>query len=559
MTVIRVFRIFCLLGLCALSSGLPPARAEAPGETAVTSSSDTLKTLGELVDLQSNLKNRVKALGRQIRAAESSAEKQKLQAQIEKTAKNLQTITNNFENLAAGTNIASLKTEEQKRFDLQEELLSLVKPVVKEVKDMTRHVRKKSELKEKINHYKARIPVAEKAIANISHLLKQARHKALAGQLKSTRAEWQSQLGFYKAELRAAQMELDKLQRAEVSVAEASQSYLKNFFQRRGLYLAQAIGLVLIILLLSRLSYRALVKMIPGYRKEHRSFRLRLLDLTHRVVTLLLITLGPMAVFYSVEDWVLFSLGVLLLFGIGWTLRQALPRYWHQVQLFLNIGSVREGERIELDGLPWRVKLINIYSILENPTAEISQRVPIDRLVDLKSRPVRMGESWFPCRRGDWVILSDGQRGKVTSISPELVELVERGGAHRTYPTQDFLALSPKNISTRFRLKETLGIGYRHQAESVEEIPERLRQHIARRIDEEGYGDKCLNLRVEFQAAGNSSLDLVVIADFKGEVAELYNRLRRAIQRWGVEACTANGWEIPFPQLTVHGVTPRGT
>ena len=57
---------------------------------------------------------------------------------------------------------------------------------------------------------------------------------------------------------------------------------------------------------------------------------------------------------------------------------------------------------------------------------------------------------------------------------------------------------------------------------------------------------------VEFAQAAASSLDVVVIADFKGEMAPLYNRLSRSIQRWCVDACTQNNWEIPFPQLTIH-------
>jgi hypothetical protein len=43
-----------------------------------------------------------------------------------------------------------------------------------------------------------------------------------------------------------------------------------------------------------------------------------------------------------------------------------------------------------------------------------------------------------------------------------------------------------------------------------------------------------------------------VIADFDGALGDLYNRLRRAIQRWCVEACTEYHWEIPFTQLTLH-------
>ena len=43
-----------------------------------------------------------------------------------------------------------------------------------------------------------------------------------------------------------------------------------------------------------------------------------------------------------------------------------------------------------------------------------------------------------------------------------------------------------------------------------------------------------------------------MIADFDGALADIYGRLRRAMQRWCVEACTEYGWEIPFTQLTLH-------
>jgi hypothetical protein len=154
--------------------------------------------------------------------------------------------------------------------------------------------------------------------------------------------------------------------------------------------------------------------------------------------------------------------------------------------------------------------------------------------------------------RGDWVLLSDGMRGKVIGITQELVELVARGGAHRTYTTAGFLSLSPLNLSRNFRLKETIGISYGLQKDSTTTIPALLKDFVERRIGESGYGDALLNLRVEFQQANTSSLDLVVIADFDGRLADLYNRLRRSIQGWCVEACTAYDWEIPFTQLTLH-------
>ena len=99
---------------------------------------------------------------------------------------------------------------------------------------------------------------------------------------------------------------------------------------------------------------------------------------------------------------------------------------------------------------------------------------------------------------------------------------------------------------------EILGISYSLQNDSTGKILEILHQYISQQIEQEGYAEKLLNLKVEFERANDSSLDLVIMAGFNGDQAELYNRLRRALRRWSVNACTENNWEIPFPQMTLH-------
>jgi len=513
---------------------------------------ETLSTLGAFVELQKNLLRDIKTLNKKVEAAQSDAEKNRLIKQLAKLSADLRTTNTNFEDIAAGVDISLLREQTQKEFDIQKEILSLIRPAIDEMKEMTSHVRQKSDLKEKIAYYNERLPVIEKALANIGQLTEMQKNEVLKQSLVDTADGWKKQQAFMKSELQAAELQLNKIIAAEVSLAESSQSRLKAFFQKRGLYLTEALLVIVGVIFLSRLSYAAMVRYVPGFRKEHRSFRVRLVELLHRIATLLLTILGPMMVFYIEEDWVLFSLGILLLIGIAWALRQTLPRYWSQIQLFLNVGSVREGERLALEGLPWMVERINVYSTLTNPTAGISHRIPIDELVDLRSRPYQSDEPWFPCTKGDWVILSDSTRGKVTGISHELVQIVARGGARLTYETAHFLGLSPRNLSTNFRLKETVGISYSHQQESTQQIPKLLSAYLHKRIIQEEYEAHLLDLKVEFAQASDSTLDLVVIADFSGEVGDLYNRLRRAIQRWSVDACSEYGWEIPFPQLAIH-------
>jgi hypothetical protein len=312
--------------------------------------------------------------------------------------------------------------------------------------------------------------------------------------------------------------------------------------------LIASIGIVLLL----RVLYLFVVKHVPGYQSLYRPFHLRAMDLLYRVVSVLSAILAVILVFYLFEDWVLLSLSIVFLMGLAWTVKNTLPRFLHQSRLILNIGPVREGERVVYQGVPWLVKKINFFSVLENPDLGQTLRVPIEALMDLTSRPFQKHEPWFPCRKNDWVILSDGTRGGVTSLSHEMVELVLRGGATKVYQTSDFLGLIPLNLSMNFRLNIGFGISYSLQSIATGRVLEILDAHIRERLAAEDYSESLLNLRVEFAQAGSSSLDLVVIADFDGKMAPLYNRISRAIQRWCTDACTANDWEIPFPQLTVH-------
>ena len=512
---------------------------------------DSLDTLNSLVTLRDRLAKDIRDATQQSEFV-SDVEKPDLQKRIESLKADLDSTQNSISEIATGADIAALTEAEPEAFNFQQELFSLLEPLMKELKGLTSHVRAKAALRDKLDYFGERIPIAQGAIDNLNTLLVNAEDETVRQSLMQMQGEWQNQLTFMSSQLQSAEFQLAKLESTEVSLSEASQSYFKTFVRNRGLYLGQAILAVLGVLLLGRLVYRALERFMPGYRAELRSFRTRLFDLMFRITIMMAAILGPMVVFYLAEDWLLFSIGLLLLLGIALTLRTAVPRFWHQIQLFLNIGTVREGERIEVDGLPWRVKQINFFTLLENPTADLELRIKIDDLVDLRSRPFNPAEPWFPCQKGDWVLLPDERRGKVVGISPELVQMIERGGAHRTFHTQEFLSQSPINLSTNFRIKETLGISYDHLQIATTDVLAQLESYLTQRMEAEGYAETLLNLRIEFENASASSLDVVVIADFSGQVADIYNRLRRAVQRWNVDACAEFGWTIPFPQLSIH-------
>ncbi|MCD6388202.1 MAG: hypothetical protein J7L69_02235 [Desulfobulbaceae bacterium] len=558
-TALEIFMYRFFVSLLTFFILFSPAHVQsAPEETAAVQEESavkedkTLSMLSSLLELKAGMEKIIAEKKQKLKKSSSDSEKKELQEELAKLDKQVTDSGNNFERLATGIDLELFVEKKPEMFDWKKEISSLLKPGIQEIKRLTIRARQKTKLKENANYFQKLAPVAHDAGKNIESLLSQTTDKKLKKHLRELQPEWKNIAEMIDGKLELAQMELEKMESEDMSLVESSRNSVKNFFRTRGLYLLIAIAVFAAIFLVFRLIYQALIKVMPGYKAKHRSFPIRVWDLFFRLLAIVCAVVGLVIVLYAAEDWALLSLTIVFFLGVAWAVRQTIPKMWYQFRLMLNIGSVREGERLVLHGVPWLVQDINVYSTLENPALGVKLRLPIDELIGKNSRSVNKNEPWFPCKKNDWVILSDGSRGKVVSLSHEMVELVERGGAHKTYQTADFLALSPKNISINFRLKETFGFSYDLQQNCTDTIPETLQAFIGKKVEEEGYQDDLLNLRVEFQQAGASSLDLVVIADFKGTMAPLYNRLRRSIQRWCVDCSTTNNWEIPFPQLTVH-------
>ncbi|PIE63278.1 MAG: hypothetical protein CSA25_01145 [Desulfobacter postgatei] len=512
----------------------------------------TLEMLYSIEALKNDLKKRMTEKKMMIKKAGSETEKGTLTGELEAIDKQLANAVRDFERIATGVDITLFDKKEPEPFNWKNEVLSLAEPGILEIKRMTVKARNKSKLKDKRSSYEELLPVAVKARTRIEGLIKEANDKMLQKSLKEILPEYKGVESQIANKLDLIRMQLDEIEREEASVIDSTQDSVKHFFRTRGLSLTIAVVACLGVILLLRLLGRNILKMMPGYKSKYRPFHIRLVELIFQGLTIVFSLLSVVIVFYIFEDWVLLSLCIILLMGLVWAAKSTLPKYVNQSRLILNIGAVREGERIMYHGVPWLVKQINFYSILENPTLGIKLRIPIEDLLDKTSREFHRSEAWFPCRKDDWVILSDGTRGGVVHLSHETVELVLRGGSRKTYLTSDFLAMTPLNLSVNFRLKVPFGIGYVHQGDATSSIPERLQAHLQAQIEAEGYADDMLNLKVEFAEAGACSLDMVVIADFKGKVAPLYNRLRRAIQRWCVDAASIHNWEIPFPQMVIH-------
>lgn len=513
----------------------------------------SLNRLNDLKDSKQILMLEIKAKKLEIKESVSEENKKELETEIHELATEIDTLDQKFEKIATGIDTSIIEKEDKNsKTTLSEDLQFLLEPLVNSAKDSTKEIRKKAKIQEEINYYKETLPQVSQAYQNISDILKTSDNKALNKDLEKLKKYWGEQVKLFSNNLNVSLHEIEVLEKNAVSLSSSLGENTKNFFNERGLFLLEGILAFILVLLIMKLIYALAVKLFPIFSKPSRSFYLRLVDLLFRLLTILLAIVIPMAIFYLEEDWFLFSLGLLILIAMLWTFRNLITKLWQQARLFLNVGAVREEERIMYEGLPWKVKNINVFTMLENPTTKVKLRIPIEKLVDLSSRPFHPKEPWFPCKINDWMMLSDGYYGKVIGISLELIKLEDKGGGHKTYLVTDFLALTPLNLSVDFRLIEKFGISYKHQKESTTVIVEQLRAFMLKKIDEENYTDGFKRLSVQFGSADDSALSLTIVADLTGEMAILYYPLKRSLQRWCVDASNEYGWEIPFPQLTIH-------
>jgi hypothetical protein len=92
---------------------------------------------------------------------------------------------------------------------------------------------------------------------------------------------------------------------------------------------------------------------VSPWHNRGRTWTVRLVDIGYIVVTVLAAVSLFHLVLYLLDDWVLLALSLLFLVGLVWTSRTMLPRFLSMVMLLLNLGTVREGERVLYHSVPW--------------------------------------------------------------------------------------------------------------------------------------------------------------------------------------------------------------
>ena len=456
-----------------------------------------------------------------------------------------------FAGLAAHLQVQQFDQPAESQFDVQAEFEQLLRPLLRALKDVTAGPRQIAELEARLEQVSERRQTAQSARAAVQATLDAlpVGSAARAEAERELREHWDPELRELGSQMLVLNANLSRRRQQQQPLLTSVTENVQSFLQNSGLNLVLAALVFVSVYFLLRLLSSWLLR-----RQSERGFPLRLVEVLAQVLTILIAVAATMVVPYARNDWLLLTVGIVFLVGAGWVIVRMAPQFFEQIRLILNVGAVREGERILVDGLPFRVDALRFYSLLVNPDLTGGAlRMPIRDLVDQRSRPTDPSEPWFPCRTGDVVALADGVVGQVQLQTPEVVVVVERHDAPRSYTTASFLEQNPRNLSHGFEVVVTFGIDYRHQAEATTTVPANLRTFIERGLAINADAAAVREVRVELANAGDSSLNYVVLVQFDGSAAVHFHDLDYRVNTLLVAACSEHDYGIPFPQLTVHG------
>ena len=490
-----------------------------------------------------------------IGAEQDALELRRLEASLATATQQLERLQKSFEDIAiGGVDTASLSdTSLSEDAGIESGMRDIFKPLVITLRRITERPRKVEQLRGEIEFYQSRMPQINMALSNLAELEATGLSPELKAGVDVMKERWRRQKMLYTHRLQAAQLQLDEQFSDDTTLAGNIGSASLEFLTGRGFNLflaviAFALTMVVIVLL------RRLLMGVIGERKGGARFYERLLLLIFNVLSILLAFIVAIGVLYVQGDWLILGLVILFLFGIGWSLKNMLPSLMDEARLVLNMGVVREGERVLFQGMPWKVDNIGIYSTLVNPLLTGgTTRITLGQLRTLNARPLDNSEAWFPTNQGDFVLLSDDRFGQVTSQSPEAVQLRIPGRSICYLRTPDFLAGNPVNLSENgFGLYIHCDLDHQHRYQVAPSIRTVLEKQVRSALEREEFGVHLRRLQVGFRGAERYALGLGVFAAFSGEAAPQYIQIRRALREIIFDTCNDNGWSLAYSELKIN-------
>ncbi len=551
---------FLLVLTCLFAWATPTFAKQSTPETIAQEELQALQNLVQsllslstaLVERQKHLKDLNSELGK----AKEEAKKAALETEIQALTEEVLQIQTAIDLIVLGLQSQQFSKDggEAAQVDLKKEIARVFEPIVFSLERATEPARRMEELRKLSEQAQSRTKIARETLKHLEifDVPDVDYPKPVRDRLDDYKEVWETRLKEAEGLASALDEQLQSAQRLNSSSVSQFTHDFASFIRNRGASILYAFGMAAGFIMICQLLRIVLAKF---YRKNHNG----VLSAPLRMVSMALSFIGifggfviAVSIFNLRQDWLLLAMSLLFAVGVGWTFIRSLPSFLQQSRILLNLGAIREGERTVINGIPYKIERLGVYSKLVNPDLKGGELIyPIHELIGMHSRPVTAGEIWFPTKVGDWV-LREGSFFEVINQTPEHVVIRKGSGAEDFIPVSEFLATEFELISNGYAVVYNFGLGYQHLSDAREIIPKIVDDAVQARIKME-MGDKALvKVLTRFVALGDSALDFNVLAVIAPGFGADYGVLQKHLNRAVVDACLEHNWEIPFPQVVVH-------
>lgn len=502
------------------------------------------KTAESIIQSIEEVSNLITEKEEEQKKATTDEEKVQISEELKQLLTRLTKLERDFNVMATGIDIEVDEEEKNKNVNWEQELKDVFSPVVVQLRKVTEPSRKIELLRSNITYYEQQLPQIKDGIKQVDSLLAESHHEQVNEKLTATKEYWQQQEKEFTSKLEIAKDQLVELQRKKTSPAEAFNYFTDALFSQRSKNLIFAFATFFITFFAFHLLRRFFMWANPLSRIPKYKLITNIIDVGLYLLAFIASILALIVTLYVTDEILVLGLVLLILLGIIWTLRDALPKFVEQIKLLLGYGAVRQGERVIYNGLPWLVESIGIYSYLTNPLLTGgTMRLPLKDLIDLRSREFDEREPWFPCKEGDYVLINRTRWLKVILQTPQVIKF-EWYDMIESMPINNFITQSIYNISvTPFWSGVTFYIAYEHRHD-VNDIIEKLNAFVVEEVKEKPYAEHIITPWVDFAEFTDTSLGVMAWLKFAPSGAARYSTAKMHLTQICLAAANKYGWEV---------------
>lgn len=398
-----------------------------------------------------------------------------------------------FLSTASGVDLNEIKWDEfKKKKDFFQELQNLLLPLVDGLQRASARPRKIEGLKNLANSHREKIEILESGVKNIDELIDREKSRPhpsqdLISKLESSTNSLRKRLADYQFRIEEVNRALDYELSQGKSLKEASTEILKGFFGRRGKNFLLAI-FIFVFSLWGGLRFKIFEFPVKMIRNPQLFWLKRPLRLVQSILAFFFAFALSLITLYLLNDWALLTFFTLILLSIVWSLKQLVPKFLNEARFLLNLGTVKEGERVIWKGVPYWVKSLGPTSILVNEKLQGGWiRVAAKDLSREYSRPLVENEPWFPTTKGDFISLGADIIGEVILQTPEQVVVRNWDKSLKYFISSEFIKETPTNLSQGFALIGEFSMGHKGEKE-IHEVVTELENLFKGRLKEGDFG-----------------------------------------------------------------------